>query len=256
MKTGKSNIWDQLYQQGLLVSSTLDNAQALTPRQLNADLDMPAVVNVFTADWLPSPAKGVMRLLLDRDGGEKTTRATSLVAYVPNSHFSAHEHPLGEEFLVLSGVFSDEEGDYPAGTYVRNPPLSSHQPFSQQGCLILVKLQQFLPDDRGHVVQSVDLFLDNVGESMSDDASQSSWRQHILFDGYERVFIAQNDVEETLPLDWFVDGCEVLVLAGSLIQQSQRYDAGHWLRLPPDAAGKHLWRASAGTCLWVKTGHL
>jgi hypothetical protein len=31
-------------------------------------------------------------------------RATSIVRYAPHSHFSAHTHGGGEEFLVLDGV--------------------------------------------------------------------------------------------------------------------------------------------------------
>ena len=85
--------------------------------------------------------------MLDRIGDE-VARATSIVRYAPHSHFSAHTHGGGEEFLVLDGVFQDEHGDYPAGFYVRNPPGSSHTPGSEPGCTILVKLWQFDPDDR------------------------------------------------------------------------------------------------------------
>jgi hypothetical protein len=85
--------------------------------------------------------------MLDRIGDE-VARATSIVRYAPHSRFSAHTHGGGEEFLVLDGVFQDEHGDYPAGTYIRNPPTSSHTPGSKPGCTIFVKLWQFDPDDR------------------------------------------------------------------------------------------------------------
>jgi anti-sigma factor ChrR (cupin superfamily) len=75
-------------------------------------------------------------------------RATSIVRYAPQSHFSPHAHGGGDEFLVLNGVFQDEHGDYPAGTYVRNPPTSRHTPGSERGCTLFVKLWQFDPDDR------------------------------------------------------------------------------------------------------------
>ena len=57
-------------------------------------------------------------------------------------------HGGGEEFLVLEGVFQDEHGDYPAGSYVRNPPTTRHTPGSEPGCVIFVKLWQFDPGDR------------------------------------------------------------------------------------------------------------
>src|SRR6185437_12868661 len=97
-----------------------------------------------TLPWIPSPTAGIERRLLDRIGGE-VARATSLVRYAPNSSFPAHEHALGEEFFVLSGVFSDEHGDYGEGTYVRNPPRSHHTPRTLPGCTILVKLRQMKP---------------------------------------------------------------------------------------------------------------
>jgi anti-sigma factor ChrR (cupin superfamily) len=61
--------------------------------------------------WIASPIAGVDRRMLDRIGDE-VARATSIVRYAPGSHFSAHTHGGGEEFLVLDGVFQDEHGDY------------------------------------------------------------------------------------------------------------------------------------------------
>src|SRR6516165_7170873 len=56
--------------------------------------------------------------------GDEVARATSVVRYAPKSRFSAHIHGGGEEFLVLDGVFQDEHGDFPVGSYIRNPPTS------------------------------------------------------------------------------------------------------------------------------------
>jgi hypothetical protein len=114
---------------------------------LNSDFGARAAVHAARLDWTPSPIPGVDRRMLDRIGDE-VARATSIVRYAPHSHFSPHTHGGGEEFLVLDGVFQDEHGDYPAGTYVRNPPASSHRPGSEPGCTIFVKLWQFDPDDR------------------------------------------------------------------------------------------------------------
>ena len=79
---------------------------------------------------------GVDRRPLDRIG-EEVARATSIVRYAPGSRFSAHTHGGGEEFIVLDGVFQDEHGDYPPGTYVRNPPGTRHTPGSEPGRLPL-----------------------------------------------------------------------------------------------------------------------
>src|SRR5262249_41883564 len=118
--------------------------------QLNADFTQRASVHAAALEWTPSPIGGVDRRMLDRIGGE-VARATSIVRYAPHSHFSAHTHHGGGEFFVVEGVFQDEHGDYPAGSYIRNPPTSAHTPGSEPGCTIFVKLWQFEATDRTEV---------------------------------------------------------------------------------------------------------
>ncbi|SFU52592.1 cupin domain-containing protein [Nitrosospira multiformis] len=89
--------------------------------RINDDLSQPVIVQAGKMDWRPSPAPGVDRRMLFRIGGE-VARATSIVRYAPGSVFPRHTHGGGEEILVLDGVFQDEHGDYPAGSYLRNPP--------------------------------------------------------------------------------------------------------------------------------------
>src|SRR5205085_9530772 len=118
--------------------------------RINADFSERAVVHACNVDWIRSPMPGVERKLLDRVGDE-VARATFIVRYAPGSAFSAHTHGGGEEFLVLDGTFQDEHGDYPLGSYLRNPPTSRHTPGSRSGCTLFVKLYQFDPADRTHV---------------------------------------------------------------------------------------------------------
>ena len=105
--------------------------------EINADFSRRVAVHAARLPWVPSPMPGVERRMLDRIGGE-VARATSIVRYAPGSRFSPHTHGGGEEFLVLEGVFEDEHGAYPAGSYVRNPPTSRHTPGSAPGCVLFV----------------------------------------------------------------------------------------------------------------------
>jgi anti-sigma factor ChrR (cupin superfamily) len=98
------------------------------------------VVDTRTADWRPGLVEGLEVLPLHSFG----TQHTALVRWAPQTYFNPHRHYGGEEILVLEGVFSDEHGDYPAGTWLRSPHLSQHEPFSQSGCLILVKVGHLL----------------------------------------------------------------------------------------------------------------
>src|SRR5215831_4130542 len=118
--------------------------------EINADFSRRVAVHAARLPWIPSPMAGVDRRMLDRIGDE-VARATSIVRYAAGSRFSPHTHGGGEEFLVLDGVFQDEHGDYPTGSYVRNPPTSRHTPGAAPGCMLFVKLWQFDPADRKEV---------------------------------------------------------------------------------------------------------
>lgn len=118
--------------------------------RLNADLDQPVLVHAARLDWVPSPAAGVDRRMLYREGPE-VARATSIVRYAPSSAFPEHVHSGGEEVLVLEGTLQDEHGDYPAGSYVRNPPGTAHSPAAAEGCTILVRLWQYRCGDDAQV---------------------------------------------------------------------------------------------------------
>jgi ChrR Cupin-like domain len=215
---------------------------------LNADFDARAAVHAARLDWTPSPMPGVYRRMLDRVGDE-VARATSIVRYAPHSRFAPHTHGGGEEFLVLEGVFQDEHGDYPAGTYVRNPPTSSHVPGSEPGCTIFVKLWQFAPDDRTPVcidTSTLPLMLAPELRGVEYAILHDSARELVLLERWAP------GVSIAVPVP---GGIELLILDGGFSESGEEFTQYSWLRLP---AGSTL-RAAAGRqgCrLWVKSGHL
>ncbi len=215
---------------------------------LNGDFSRRAVVHAGGLDWVPSPMPGVHRRMLDRIGDE-VARATSIVHYAAASHFSPHVHDGGEEFLVLDGVFQDEHGDYPAGSYVRNPPTSSHTPGSASGCTIFVKLWQFDPTDRTRVR------LATAGRAFSPAAGRPSVSVLPLF----RDAVEDVRLEEWTPyarVNVHVPaGLELLVLAGSFDEQGERFVEQSWLRVPPGVAFAGV-AGAAGCRVWAKSGHL
>ncbi len=214
---------------------------------LNADFARRASVHAAGLDWVPSPMPGVERRLLDRVGAE-IARATSIVRYAPRSAFAPHRHAAGEEFLVLEGVFQDEHGDYPAGTYVRNPPGSGHTPGSAPGCTIFVKLRQFDPADRKPVrIDIADLPPRTTGEPGVEAAT-------LFARADEQVHIERwapgATVSRNVP-----DGLELLVLAGTLVEAGETFGHLSWLRLPAGAT-LDAQAGAQGCRLWIKTGHL
>jgi len=212
---------------------------------INADFTRRIVVQTADLPWLPSPQAGVERRMLDRVGGE-VARATSLVRYAPQSVFPAHLHARGEEFLVLDGVFGDEHGDYPAGTYVRNPPGSRHSPRTGPGCVILVKLRQMPPEETERVII---------------DIASASWPEGDS-PGHQRLPLHASDAE-SVTIERLADGMrlaetdcpggeEIYVLSGTLIDHLGAYAAGSWIRNPPGY--RRQLGARGSSIYWVKRG--
>jgi anti-sigma factor ChrR (cupin superfamily) len=215
--------------------------------RIHADMRERASENIADLPWRPSPDGSVDRRMLDRDGGE-IARATSIVRYPEGSRFRPHVHGGGEEFLVLEGVFSDENGNYGAGTYVRNPPGTSHAPFSDGGCTIFVKLQQFEPDDLKQLVINTD-------KQSWIDGPQPGWNHQLLHSHGSEVVRLVHAASDTpaIPIEW-PHGAEFLVLEGAIEDEQGRYPKDSWLRLP---AGSHQGlSASNGALFYLKTGHL
>ncbi len=215
---------------------------------LNSDFGARAAVHAARLDWTPSPIRGVDRRMLDRIGDE-VARATSIVRYAPHSHFSPHTHGGGEEFLVLEGVFQDEHGDYPAGTYVRNPPASSHTPGSEPGCTIFVKLWQFDPDDLTPVRT------DTTALSLAPARDLPGVEFAILYDSAWELVLLERwapGINITVPIP---DGIELLVLDGGFTEGAEEFTQYSWLRLPAGSALRAV-AGPQGCRLWVKSGHL
>ena len=214
--------------------------------KVNANFDERAVVHSEKTPWVPSPMKGVDRRMLDRIGAE-VARATSIVRYAPGSSFSAHSHTGGEEFLVLDGVFQDEHGDFPVGTYVRNPPTTSHTPSSALGTTIFVKLWQFDMADRHQIV------IDTQGQTpkrVRDGVSEIP----LFHDSRERVRIEVWDAGAIIAESGH-GGFEALVIQGSFTEGGEVFSANSWLRLPPHADLSAV-AGDAGARVWIKSGHL
>ena len=215
---------------------------------LNDDFSLRIVARAADAVWTPSPLPGVERRMLDRVGDE-VARATSVVRYAPGSRFDRHVHGGGEEILVLEGVFSDETGDHPAGTYLRHPPGSSHAPSSREGCLLFVKLQQFDPADT---------------RSVRIDTRSAPWRRGLV-PGLEVMPLHSHDGVDTALVRWapktrfnphtHPGGEEILVLDGVFNDEGGAYAAGTWLRSP--RWSRHTpYTGPEGALIYVKVGHL
>ena len=213
---------------------------------LNMNFDERVVVETHQQPWVASPKAGVWRKPLAREEAEHG-HATSIVKFDPGASFAEHDHPLGEEILVLSGVFSDHTGDYHAGSYFRNPEGFRHAPFSKQGCVILVKLHQFQAGDNAHLII---------------DTKSQAWQSGI--GGLEVMPLHSYLGESTALVKWpagerfqphsHFGGEEVFVVQGEFIDDHGRYPQGTWIRSPH--LSEHFPYVEQETIILVKVGHL
>jgi anti-sigma factor ChrR (cupin superfamily) len=216
--------------------------------ELRAKFDQREVVRPGDEAWRPSPMAGVERQMLDRIG-EEVARATSIVRYAASARFSAHTHGGGEEFFVLAGSFHDDAGNYPEGTYVRNPIGSSHAPWAgPDGAVLFVKLHQFVATDTRHIVI---------------DTRTATWREGragalvlaLHAHGSEQVCIVRWPASTRLVRHGHPGGEELLVLEGSFEDDHGAYPKGSWLR-SPDRSEHAPVTGPEGAVLYMKTGHL
>ena len=213
---------------------------------LNMDFSKSACLLTEKQKWINSPADGVSRIPLEREAAE-SGHTTSFVKFEPESYFPEHSHPQGEEIYVLEGVFSDEYGDYPAGTYIRNPPNSCHKPFTKEGCTLFVKLEQFKQGDEQHVALRPE---------------DQHWQQGI---GNLKVLsLHAYHTESTALVLWPKDevfqphthwgGEEIVVISGAFIDEFGVYPKGSWVRSPH--MSQHYPRVEEETLILVKVGHI
>jgi anti-sigma factor ChrR (cupin superfamily) len=222
------------------------NSRKVANMFVNADFSLPVIVEPHQYQWVASPESGIERMMLDRVGDEKA-RATSIVRYAPDSRFPRHAHPGGEEILVLSGTFSDENGDFPAGWYLRSPPGSSHRPSSREGALIFVKLWQMASSEDRRV--------------QIDTRDPSAWQRQsdrmvcpLFSSPAEQVCLQRLEAGQPIPTG-ALGGAELLVLEGGITSGNHAYEPGTWIRLP---AGEHpgFVAGRRGVRFYLKTGHL
>ncbi|MDH3608113.1 MAG: cupin domain-containing protein [Gammaproteobacteria bacterium] len=218
-----------------------------TIQELNADYSQRAVLETANIQWETSEANGVLRKRLERIDA-KPEPVTTIVRYQENSAFPAHQHVKGEEIFVLEGTFSDNNGDYEAGSYLRNPAGTSHSPFSKQGCTIFVKLQQFQTSDT---------------EQVNIQTKQQQWLPGLV-PGLSVMPLHEHNHEHVALVKWeantifqphrHIGGEEIFVLEGTFEDEFGRYPKGTWLRNPPDSF--HTPFTKEGCVIYVKTGHL
>lgn len=217
-------------------------------QSLNGDLSVRVAVDTQSLEWTPSPSGTVWRKRVHRVGPPESGQVTSVVRYEAGARFPKHDHPGGEEILVLEGIFSDEHGDWPAGTYLLNPEGFTHSPFSVEGCTLFVKLRQLPGSNRQHVA------LQTADQPWKPSVRKiSSWKKLYAQDPYtDFMRLEAWDIPAELGQINFPQGAELFVLKGQFTDTLGTYVTHSWLRVPP---GGSVTPTSDDYCeLYIKEG--
>jgi anti-sigma factor ChrR (cupin superfamily) len=219
-----------------------------TPETIvNGDMSQRAHVKTPEMRWKPSPSGTVWRKRVHLVGSAESGQVTSLVRFEPGASFPSHPHPGGEELLILEGVFSDEAGDWGAGSFLLNPEGYEHSPHSAEGCVLFVKLRQY-GGDRPHVALNT---------------NNLKWHKSNI-DGIEKKLLYKDDIfDEEMRLEKWVAGvtvgpvknirgAEVYVLEGSYEDENDVYEEGSWVRYPCGEGSTP--RSRDGCLLYIKIG--
>jgi len=215
---------------------------------VNDDFSKRVVMHGDAIEWEDSPMPGVQRRRLDRIAGDNE-RVTTIVRYASGSHFSEHVHGGGEEFIVLDGVFEDDYGDWPVGSYIRNPPGSKHTPGSEPGCIIFVKLWQFDKTDRMFIHAN----LNKIGQ-VEEQGRAGVSVSPLYKDKNEDVRMENWAPDASVQFD-APGGAELFVIEGGFTESADMLRKLSWLRIPVNGKVDAI-AGSSGARVWIKSGHL
>ena len=215
--------------------------------KFNDDISQRAVLDSSTLPWIDSGQSGIQSKLLE-DRADKFSRRTSIVTYGVNTLTETHICPLGQEILVLDGVYEDGAESYGEGTYIKNPPGSSYTVGSKSGCTLFVKINYLSPDDNQRTII---------------DTQNTDWFEGLVT-GLTVLPLVEFGTRHTALVRWapktkfnphrHYGGEEILVLEGVFEDEFGSYPAGTWMRSPHMSA--HHPFSVDGCLILVMTGHL
>ena len=110
-----------------------------------SDTERRRIDTTESSRWLPGPVEGTEVMPLHGHG----TSNVMMIRWLGAVAFRPRLDPLGEEVLVVSGCLQDADGEYPAGTWIRNPVPAWQSWSGDPGTLVYYKSGHFAasPDE-------------------------------------------------------------------------------------------------------------
>lgn len=98
----------------------------------------PVAIDTSTADWTPFGQRVAEVIHFYKDDERDVTARVGKV--FPNAQLMEHDHPGGEEVLILEGSFKDQFGEGLPGTWLRYPIGLAHAPSTgDEGALVYIR---------------------------------------------------------------------------------------------------------------------
>lgn len=233
-----------MYQKKRTVSVNDGLDRESNAREINANFHLPVSVKTNVFDWQGFTKAGIRQRSLERLVG-RHSRLTAVAQFAAGQVFKKIAHEHGVEFLVLSGKFSDEHGDYGVGSYVRNPAAAYRMPFTRDGCTVLLKVGRFqLLDQKRVVVNTRD---SHRKWKATGEPGVSCLDLHQFSE--QHVSLHKIRAECWITFKCLNLALEIFVIEGDISVSGSHYEAGTWLRYPPGSRIKV--RSKHGCCLYI-----
>jgi len=213
--------------------------------EINGNCSIPVIVKTNLNDWHEQSNSGIIKKRLEVFN-EDASWLSSLVQYPAGVTFKKCTHNRGEEFLVLSGDFSNDSKTFSAGTYVRNPPGKQYASSTEHGCTLLFKTGQYQTLDKKPIAINAHLQADSWQSAGEPGVSRMELHQFLD----ESVNFYKIKPQCWITFKQCTHSIEVLVCEGTVIVNGIKYETGTWFRYPPNS--RLVISSVANACLFVK----
>lgn len=204
---------------------------------MNSAYEKRAFVNTNNIQWQETKTKNVFKKILSIKDKEET----SFIKLKEGSILNNTVNINCVEIFVLEGIYINEYGEHPKGTYLRLPQEDESLVKSDIACVIFRKTNHF-----------------NGNEKIIIDTNTSEWLQGQgnlqVLPLFEQTALVKWPKGERFISHKHWGGEEVLVLEGVFKDEHADYPTGSWIRSPH--LSEHFPYVDEETIIFVKTGHI
>ncbi|MBU3015935.1 cupin domain-containing protein [Poseidonibacter lekithochrous] len=204
---------------------------------MNHDYEKRAFIDTNTIQWQKVETKDILKKIL----AIKDKEETSFIKLNEGSFLNQTEKINSVEIFVVEGIYINEYGEHPKGTYLRLPKENEALAKSNDGCVIFRKTN-FFTDTQELIINT------NTEEWLQGQGNLE------VMPLYEQTALVKWPKDEKFTPHKHWGGEEIVVLEGTFIDEHGEYPKNSWLRSPH--LSEHFPYVNEETIIFVKTGHI